>query len=429
LNQAEGFGYAQKALPPRAGWRLLVMRLLALIFMLACVLTFLAGTLVYQPHAALNPESYSAFSLSPLEMDQIFNRVGLSFTWWIRYNLVGSVLFALLICSIGFLIFYRNQKDWYGVYVAASLVLFGTQTGYPTSALYGMYPALEAVLMPLGVLAWLGLFLIFFAFPDGRFRPTWTRWAAAGLVVSYLIDILVYGGNIPPVPLLLLIFLFVGSGVGSQVYRYRAFSTSLQRQQTKWVMLALMVVFAVLLFTMIPFLAMDKIDPESPLALVLLMMSSSAIFVMSLIPLSIAFAILRYRLWDVDIIIRRTLLYGALSASLGLVYLGMVVVLQWLLVALTGESRSEVASVITTLAIAALFTPLRKRIQRDIDRRFYRKKYSAEQTLLSFAALARQETDIDALTEKFISVVSETIQPEYLNLWIVKEEVKGTREA
>jgi hypothetical protein len=406
------------------------MRIVALVFMLACVLTFLAGTLVYHAHAALYPHRYTAFSWSPVEMEQIFNRVGLSFTWWIRYNLVGSVVFALLICSIGFFIFYRNQKDWYGVYVAASFVLFGTQSGYPTRALYGMYPALEMVLMPLGVLAWLGLFLIFFAFPDGRFRPPWALWAAAGLVVSFIMAILVNGGNTPPVPLLLLTFLFLGSGVGSQVYRYRALSTPLQRQQTKWVMLALLVVFAVLLFLfMLGFLTIDTIDLESPLALVLLFLSSSAIFVMGLIPLSIAFAILRYRLWDVDVIIRRTLVYGALSASLGLVYLGMVIVLQWLLVALTGDNRSEVVTVITTLAIVALFTPLRKRIQLDIDRRFFRKKYSAEQTLLSFAALARQETDIDALTEKFISVVSETIQPEYLYLWIMKEEVKGTREA
>jgi hypothetical protein len=177
-------------------------------------------------------------------MKQIFNRVGLSFTWLTRYNLAGSVVFALLICSIGFIIFYRNQKDWYGVYVAASFVLFGTQSGYPTRALYGKYLALEVVLMPLGVLAWLGLFLIFFAFPDGRFRPPWTRWAAAGLVVSFIMAILVNGGNTPPVPLSLLTFLFLGSGVGGQVYRYRALSTSLQQQQTKWVMLALLVVFA-----------------------------------------------------------------------------------------------------------------------------------------------------------------------------------------
>jgi hypothetical protein len=228
------------------------MRLLALVFMLACVLTFLAGTLVYQPHAALYPESYTAFSWSPLEMDQIFNRVGLSFTWWIRYNLVGSVLFALLICSFGFFIFFRKQKDWYGVYIAASFVLFGTQTGYPTSALYGMYPALEAVLMPLGVLAWLGLFLIFFAFPDGRFRPPWTRWAAAGLVVSYIMAILLYRGNTPPVPLLLLIFLFDWRREFAARFTATVLSRHLlQRQQTKWVMLALMVVFAVLLFTIL----------------------------------------------------------------------------------------------------------------------------------------------------------------------------------
>jgi hypothetical protein len=244
LNQAEGFAYAQQVLPPRTGWGLLLMRLVALVFMLACVLTFLAGTRVYHAHAALYPDRYTAFSWSPVEMEQIFNRVGLSFTWLIRYNLAGSVVFALLICSIGFIIFYRNQKDWYGVYVAAIFVLFGTQSGYPTRALYGKYLALEVVLMPLGVLAWLGLFLIFFAFPDGRFRPPWTRWAAAGLVVSFIMAILVNGGNTPPVPLSLLTFLFLGSGVGGQVYRYRALSTSLQRQQTKWVMLALLVVFA-----------------------------------------------------------------------------------------------------------------------------------------------------------------------------------------
>jgi hypothetical protein len=153
-------------------------------------------------------------------------------------------------------------------------------------------------------------------------------------------------------------------------------------------------------------------------ALVLLFLSSSAIFVMGLIPISIAFAVLRYRLWDVDVIIRRTLLYGALSASLGLVYLGMVVVLQWLLVALTGESRSEVVTVITTLAIAALFTPLRRRIQSFIDRRFYPKKYNAEQSLADFALHARNETDLDQLTGQLAAVVQAAMQPEHTAVWL-----------
>jgi hypothetical protein len=407
------------------------MRLVALVFMLACVLTFLAGTLVYHAHASHYPHRYTAFSWSAVEMEQIFNRGGLSFTWWIRYNLAGSVVFALLICSIGFFIFYRNQKDWYGVYVAASFVLFGTQSGYPIRPLYSMYPALEVVLVPLSVLAWLGLFLIFFAFPDGRFRPPWTLWAAAGLIVSYLTAILVYGGNTPPVPLLLLIFLFLGSGVGSQVYRYRALSTPLQRQQTKWVLLALLVVFAVLLFLfMLGFLTTDTINPDSSLAPALLFLSSSAIFVMGLIPLSIAFAILRYRLWDVDVIIRRALVYGGLTAILGLIYLAGVVLMQGIFTALTGESRSEIVTVITTLAIAALFNPLRKPIQNNIDRRFYRKKYSAQQTLSSFAATAHQETDLDVLSGDLVHVVvEETIHPESLSLWFMKEEARGTKKA
>jgi hypothetical protein len=169
------------------------------------------------------------------------------------------------------------------------------------------------------------------------------------------------------------------------------------------------------------------LNAASPLAWFLVLTSGGAPFIMGLIPLSIAIAILRYRLWDLDVIIRRTLVYGALSASLGLVYLGMVVVLQWLLAALTGESRSEVATLITTLAIAALFTPLRKRIQRDIDRHFYRSKYNAEQALAEFAKTARDETDLVALTGQLVGIVQKTVEPEQVSLWL--REQSGTREA
>jgi hypothetical protein len=271
--------------------------------------------------------------------------------------------------------------------------------------------------------------MMFYVFPDGRFVPGWTRWAALGLIISYFIDIWIYGGQTPPPPLLMVTMQMILVAVGGQVYRYQKVSTPLQRQQTKVVLLALTVVFGIVLLMMTPLFSPGLLNAASPLAWFLVLMSGGAPFIMGLIPISIALAILRYRLWDLDVIIRRTLVYGGLTASLGLIYLGGVVLMQGIFTALTGESRSEVVIVTTTLAIAALFTPLRKRIQQDIDRRFFRKKYSAEQTLLSFAALTRQETDIDALTEKFISVVSETIQPEYLYLWIMKEEVKGTREA
>ena len=165
----------------------------------------------------------------------------------------------------------------------------------------------------------------------------------------------------------------------AQVYRYRRVSNDAERKQTKWVVFGFVVSFVLSLIASVVYR-----QPSPPL--------------LNVIPLALTMAILRSKLWDIDVIIRKTLIYTVLTALLALVYFVSVVLFQWLFGSLTGVAQAPVAIVVSTLAIAALFTPLRRRIQDVIDRRFFRKKYDAERVLAQFAITAGDETDLDVLT-------------------------------
>jgi hypothetical protein len=142
------------------------------------------------------------------------------------------------------------------------------------------------------------------------------------------------------------------------------------------------------------------------------------------LPVAIGLAILRYRLYDIDLVINRTLVYGSLTATLVLLYAGSVVSLQYVFRALTG-GESQLAIVASTLVIAALFNPLRRRVQNFIDRRLYRRKYDAQKTLSAFSKTLREETDLEALNGELLSVVRETMQPEHVSLWLRETERKA----
>jgi RsiW-degrading membrane proteinase PrsW (M82 family) len=189
-----------------------------------------------------------------------------------------------------------------------------------------------------------------------------------------------------------------------------------ERQQIKWFVSAA----ALTLVWITVFGQSTRGLPEAIVAL-------SFLLVIPSIPLATGIAILRYRLYDIDRIINRTLVYGSLTVTLVALYFGGIVVLQRIFVTLTGQ-QSTLAVVASTLLIAALFTPLRRRIQGFIDRRFYRSKYDARKTLEAFSAQLREETDLNALSEDLVGVVRETMQPAHVSLWLRPEaSPKGTQ--
>jgi hypothetical protein len=262
--------------------------------------------------------------------------------------------------------------------------------------------------------------LFFLLFPGGRFAPRWTRWLAVAFIACDLSNR--YFAEVYSRWPVLEAFSFavfvatIASLVWYQAYRYRKVSSLAQRQQTKWVVFGTTLGVAGTFPMQLP-VDLSLVGGDTPLTLLLLNAGFSASFL--LVPLSIGVAVLRSRLFDVDVLINRTLVYATLSATLAAVYFAGIVLLQKVFAGLTGEEKlPQLAVVASTLVIAALFDPFRRRIQSLIDRRFYRRKYDARKTLESFSAKLRNETDLDALSEDLVATVRGTVQPRHVSLWL-----------
>jgi hypothetical protein len=318
------------------------------------------------------------------------------------------------------LIVWRRSDDRMALLVALMLVTFG-----PIIATSSVSASSSPWRVPNECLTFLAialLVLVFLLFPTGQFVPRWTRWTLVA-ILAWLVPTAFVAPVMPNTPVDQLSYLVSLGELATlalvQLYRYRRVSSPLQRQQTKWVVFGIAVPATVyvseyVLALIFPVLA--ETNSLYPLAL-----TAVYTFLPLFIPLSFGFAMLRYRLWDIDILINRTLVYGMLTVILTVVYVGLVIALQALLRGIISQDNS-VAIVISTLAIAALFQPLRHRLQKLIDRRFYRSKYDAARTVAAFNATLRQEVDLDQLREHLLAVVQETMQPAHVSLWLRQPE-------
>jgi hypothetical protein len=405
----------------RGGWLVLVILTLAIFF--ASLPVYL--TLLQTPCAGTACEYQQ---LTPGQIETL-RGMGVSLDAYVGYT-VALTLAVLVVClAVSAVIVWRRPSDRMAFLVALLLVTLG--------------PVVETTAVPQRPSAWqvpneclmvlfLALFLLVFSlFPTGQFVPRWTGFLfVAFVVVQVPLTFLQTGPLIPNAP---------GSNSGwlvsigematlafVQLYRYRRKSSLRERQQTKWVVFGFAVPITFTVSMSVPYLVFPVL--ASPGSLYPLMYNQVSIGLSLSIALSFGVAILRSRLWDIDVLINRTLVYGTLTVILTGVYVGLVIGLSALLRSIISHD-SGVAIVISTLAIYWLFQPLCRRIQRIIDRRFYRSKYDAAKIIEAFSATLRNEVDLEQLREQLLAVVQGTMQPASVSLWLRQPERPHTASA
>ena len=387
----------------REPWRL-IMRLLwgvAAMLVLGLYLTVTLDALL----GSATPCGQASCVLAE-ELATEAERQGLSLRLVALYiTVVWLVVMPLGFIAIAAAIAWKRSADWLALLVSFALLVMGAYLLSGVNEVVASRPGWSLINRLLVLSGTSAFFTLLHVFPDGRFAPR----RSYALVVAGTLWLLIA----PSYPAFLTL---LGVGLLAQVYRYRSVSTPLQRQQTKWVVLGFLGV-ALDVLTYAAVMINPLLPPSARLLFTLISLPLSAIAAL-LLPLSLAISIFRYRLWDIDLLINRALVYGTLTLLLSLVYIGSVVVLQRLVTNLSGAQESSLVTVISTLGIAALFQPLRRRTQSFIDRRFYRHKYDATRALEAFGARLREEVELPTVSADLLAVIEDTLKPAHVSIWL-----------
>jgi hypothetical protein len=387
----------------RRGWTNLA-RLVWLVLLAAQVVSFVTTVPAYLTGAARTCAQSCDFTQ---QQAQLLQSAGIPLTSyiWLTAALFSVVVLVALVLALT--LFWRRSDDWMvlaiGYFVVSYPIgVFAAAT--PVNAFAA--PSLLQVLTLPGIVIPYAVFLVF---PTGRFVPRWT-WVLLLAWVVWYVPIHVQPKWLNG-PLVLGYPVFYGAIIASQVYRYRRISTSVEQEQTKWVALSLVVT-----------LVANQLFWQSTYTPLLFTFAAFLVYQLSLLFLPVAFfvAVQRYRLYDIDRLINRALVYGSLTAILGGLYALGVLGAQHLVTAVAGRGTGESPALLvaTTLLVATLFQPVRRRLQAVIDQRFYRRKYDAAKTLAAFAGTLRQEVDLPALERELTRVVRATMQPAHVALWV-----------
>lgn len=354
----------------------------------------------------------------------VLEMAGLNFQFYAWLIIAIHILVYLTNLVIGVFIFSRKSQDWLAVFI--SLMMITSIQADLYRVIFIDYPPLSLLAHLLVVVNSILLIVFFYIFPTGTFNPRWTVLLAGFWILTVLANSTfpIFLLSSPGEPTDLTVFYLIALVTSSMIvlsFRYRRVFNPNQKIQTKWVVLGIGLTWGgeVLFEIFHRFLPIFEQN-----AVMFLFWNITALVWTLILPVSILIAVLSSAFLDIDVLLRRTLSYSALTITLIGIYFALVMLLQTLFELATGQ-RSSLISIISTLVIAALFTPLRKRIQSDMDRVFFRKTYDAGQAVDRFSTLVREDVDLEEVSMQLVVILRETLQPEFLSFWLCRISDNG----